>query len=433
MIDLLAAKRSLTPMGNRYYGSGGKGGGGSTTYTQNVPKELMPYYSGMMDRAWQESNTPYQAYSQERLAGFTPMEQMAQQRAAGQQMPGQIGQASNLAASTGYGPSAEGRQGFNLMNYAAQTGATAGGPTAGGTYAQNQMLRQGQPTAQGQAGLTGIQGGMNASNTQRWTTPGVAASYMDPYMQNVVDIQKREAGRDFAQQSQNQRAQTGMRGGVGGIGGYRDQILQAEGNRNYQQQLGDIQQKGLQQAYQQGQQTFGADEARLLEAAKQRGTLGASLAEQSRLGQGMGLEGLKAYQQADQFGRTMGLDTAKYMGTLGGQMTEQARAQQGMSLDAAKALGVLGGQQYDIEKGLTDQMAKYGTQQRELQQRYLDQQYEDFLAQRSYGKEQLNFLNSLLHGQNLGSTQIRQDPRASMAAQLAGAGVTGLAAYNAMK
>ena len=36
MIDLLAAKRACTPMGNRYYGN--KGGGNTTTYTQNVPR-----------------------------------------------------------------------------------------------------------------------------------------------------------------------------------------------------------------------------------------------------------------------------------------------------------------------------------------------------------------------------------------------------------
>jgi hypothetical protein len=409
--------------------SSGGGGKSTTTYTTNMPKEGMEQYVGLLGRGSTASQQPYQPYDQQRIAGFTDMQSEAQRRAAGQQLPGQTGEASNIAANLAYGPSGIGQQGYGMMDFAARTGSTAGQQTAGGNYAANQMLRQGDPTAQGQYGMSGIASGMDASNAQRWIDPGISQQYMDPYMQQVVDIQKRESNRDFGQQSQMQRAKTGMTGGVGGIGGYRDQILQAEANRNQMQNLGDIQQKGLQESWRQGQATFGADEQRQLAAAQQRAQAGQALSEQSRLGQQLGLEGLKGYMQDTQFGRQMGLDTSKFMGSLGSQMADQGRQQQALSLDSAKTLGLLGQQQYEQERGLTDQMDKYGAQQQALQQKYLDQQYQDFLTQKDYEWDQINRMSQLLHGQNLGSVQTQQGPGQSMGSTVAGGGLTLAALY----
>ena len=166
---------------------------------------------GTAQRGWQESIQPYQAYSGNRQADFNTMQQQAFNMAGNQQMPGQTGEASNIASMNAYGPSAQGQQGINMMDYAAMTGSNAGQETRGGNYAANQLLRQGQATPQGQYGMQGIANAMDASRSGRWTDPGTAGQYMDPYMQNVVDAQKREATRDFEQLSQNQRAQTGRK------------------------------------------------------------------------------------------------------------------------------------------------------------------------------------------------------------------------------
>jgi hypothetical protein len=410
----------------------------------------MPYYMGLVRRAWDESNVPYQAYEGERLAGFTPMQNQAAWQAANQQLPGQIGVGSQMAVGAAQ-QTPQQQQGYNAMSYALGQGGGAG-------FTQgSQAIRAGILGA-AQTGPTGatalgmgqhqdlIQRSLQAGDgtgvsTQRFTAPGVAESYMDPYIRNVIDIQKREANRDFAQQSQNVRAQTGMRAGVGGIGGYRDQVLQAEMNRNQAQRLDDIEAKGMQDAYARAAQQFNTDEQRLLDAAQRRG--------QIQL-QGIGQAGQLAnqYLNADQFTRqlalqsagqmgqlgqslaNLGLDQSRFYGQLGGQLADAGRADRGVSLDAARTLGTLGGQQFDMERGLTDQLNRYGEMQQQQQQRFLDQQYNDFLTQRAAAREDLQFLSAILRGQNLGGEQIRQDPRPSGLSQVTGAGLSGLALYN---
>jgi hypothetical protein len=78
-------------------------------------------------------------------------------------------------------------------------------------------------------------------------------SYMSPYMQNVVDIEKREAGRQAGIAGTQQQAQATQ---AGAFGGGRDAIMRAERERNLAQQMGDIQAKGSQAAYEQAANQF---------------------------------------------------------------------------------------------------------------------------------------------------------------------------------
>jgi hypothetical protein len=78
-------------------------------------------------------------------------------------------------------------------------------------------------------------------------------SYMSPYMQNVVDIQKREAGRQSDIAGTQQQAQATQ---AGAFGGGRDAIMRAERERNLSQQMGDIQAKGSQAAFDQASNQF---------------------------------------------------------------------------------------------------------------------------------------------------------------------------------
>ena len=81
---------------------------------------------------------------------------------------------------------------------------------------------------------------------------GISA-YMSPYMQNVVDIQKREAGRQSSILGTQQQAQATQ---AGAFGGGRDAIQRAERERNLAQQMGDIQARGSQAAYDQAAAQF---------------------------------------------------------------------------------------------------------------------------------------------------------------------------------
>jgi hypothetical protein len=71
-------------------------------------------------------------------------------------------------------------------------------------------------------------------------------SYMSPYMQNVVDVQKQEAARQSGIMGTQQQAQAAQ---AGAFGGGRDAIMRAERERNLGQQMNQIQAQGSQAAY----------------------------------------------------------------------------------------------------------------------------------------------------------------------------------------
>lgn len=106
--------------------------------------------------------------------------------------------------------------------------------------------------------------------TQTW--PGADHdAYMNPYIQNVVDIQKREAMRDadIARNKIGDRAVA-----AGSFGGSRHGVVEAELGRNLAQQLGDIQATGLNTGWNQALSAFNADANRQLTGAKTFGDLG---------------------------------------------------------------------------------------------------------------------------------------------------------------
>ena len=101
-----------------------------------------------------------------------------------------------------------------------------------------------------------------------------ADQYMSPYMQSVVDIQKREAQRQSGIQGTQQQAQAAQ---AGAFGGGRDAIMRAERERNLGQQMGDIQAMGSQAAFQQAQQQYNADQNRAGQSYATLGSQGQNL------------------------------------------------------------------------------------------------------------------------------------------------------------
>lgn len=101
-----------------------------------------------------------------------------------------------------------------------------------------------------------------------------ADQYMSPYMQSVVDIQKREAQRQSGIQGTQQQAQAAQ---AGAFGGGRDAIMRAERERNLNQQMGDIQSMGSQAAFQQAQAQYNADQNRAGQSYATLGSQGQNL------------------------------------------------------------------------------------------------------------------------------------------------------------
>jgi len=238
--------------GLRQYGGGGSkggggGGGGTTTQTvtkEEFPPEIRPYITDILEKAQAQEEARqavgYPVFPGPRIAAFTPEEQAAQ-----------AGIVSLVGAS--------------------------------------------QPSFDIAKGLT-------AASALEDTAPAIQAR-MSPYMQNVVDIQKREAERGVEARRQQLAAQ-GV--AAGGYGGTREALMQSELERNLQQQLGDIQATGSQAAFQQAQQSL------------------ANL-RQRQMGAGQQMAGLGTAQQAS---------AMKELGALSG-IGEQQRQQQQKALDLA--------------------------------------------------------------------------------------------------
>jgi len=266
-------------LGGRVYGSGGGGGGQSQpdkqTQITELPEWARPYAKDTLAKgaALTDINqNPYQQYGANRIAGFSPMQQMSFQGAANMQPSQQLGTGTDLATAAGIGALG--------TNYQA-------GRFGGGMFGQ-----------------------------------GAADFYMNPYQQNVIDIGKREAARQSGIQGTQQQAQATQ---AGAFGGGRDAIMRAERERNLGQQMGDIQAQGSNAAFTNAQQQFNADQARRMQAQQ--------LGEQSRqYGAGLGLQGLQtALQGAGQLGQLggqqfqQGMDINKLQSAYGGQMQQQAQ------------------------------------------------------------------------------------------------------------
>jgi hypothetical protein len=229
-------------------------------------------------------------------------------------------------------------------------------------------------------GLTGA-AGMRALGTQYnpYATGqfgAQAGQYMDPYMQNVVGIQQREAQRASEMQRNQNQAQAVQQGAFGGS---RQAIVEAERQRNLGTQMGDIQARGLQDAYSRGQQQFNTEQ---------------QLREQSRqYGAGLGMQGLQT------------------------------------ALQSAGQLGQLGGQQFGQQKDILGLQNQFGTQQQQQEQALINARMQDFQAERRYPYQQLEFMSNVLRGTPMGTVQSLYTPQPGIGQQVLGAGTSLAGAY----
>ena len=118
-MNILDMKRKLLPMSGYQMGGGSGGGGPNTTYSQtsNIPEYAQPYVEQMLgsaqgeifdrDAAGNPTNIkPYKPFSNDPtsyFAGFSPMQQQAQQQAQNMQVTPETGMASGMSAAAGMG------------------------------------------------------------------------------------------------------------------------------------------------------------------------------------------------------------------------------------------------------------------------------------------------------------------------------------------
>ena len=283
-----------------------------TQTTTNLPEYAQPYFTRLLGRTEYESLNPYRTYTGQRLAERSPL---AEQVAARQTALGLAGAPREMAEAS-------------------------------------QLART------------------SVVNPQRFDS-GIASMYMNPFQRLVTDVEKREAQRasDISgEQIESRAAQSG------GLGGYREAILQAERERNLGQRLGDIEARGQRDAFSQAQQQFERDRANQLSAARQQLASAEFLGRQAPMQQRLAFDRLKAAQEAQEIGRN-------------------------------------------------------------FRQAGLDIGYKDFLNQIAYPRQQLGFYGQILQGLPVTpGTQVSQyAPTPSGTQQLLGLGLGGLGLYRALQ
>jgi hypothetical protein len=104
-------------------------------------------------------------------------------------------------------------------------------------------------------------------------------SYMSPYMQNVVDVEKRGAIRDYQVGNTMQQAQATQ---AGAFGGGREAIQRAERERGLMGTLGGIQSRGAQAAYDQAANQFRQGITQGMDINKLQNTYGGQMQQQAQ-------------------------------------------------------------------------------------------------------------------------------------------------------
>jgi len=470
------------------------GGGGGTTYseveqtTTNLPKWAEPYYKDLLARTGYETSLPYEAYGGQRLAYFSPMEQEAFARY------GQLGVSGTPAELDFAGQSAAAlTQGWNPgINTGTVNSGYSGSTFNSGYNAGNLGMNYNPETRDSQYRAGQYDFGSDYNANQRnmgyeagsLAEEGVLDPYMNPYYQNVVDIEKREAAR----QADMRHSQTGLdAAGLGSLGGYREAIMRSETERNLGQLQSDIQFRGSNEAFLNAQQAFEADRS----ARAQEETFGQSqfgmneqlrirqselmqqgysLREASRIAQeeltqsqyGMNQQALQARegftqsqfgmnQQAQQMQAQLQLSAfqaseqakqaAAQMGLTAAQITQagqiaSAQILLGQDQNRLAATGMLGDfslQRQDMEYQRLNMMQQAGLAQRGMMQAGLDTGYQDFLNQQNWGRDQLNFYAQMMYGLPItsGQTVTSTGQQPSNIQQMLGLGISGAGLYNA--
>lgn len=299
--------------------------------SNDMPEVYKPYFNNMMTRAEALSNTPYQTYGGQRLADISP--DLTASRMMGREIAtsGQPGMQEALdmtrSAASGIDQYANANP-YQFSQY---------------NYADPEMFT-----------------GENIQN------------YMSPYMQNVVDIEKRNAMKEYQQANQKRAADAVF---SGAFGGSRSGVQQAMAENDYLNRAGDIQAKGLQSAYESAADLFGKDRA-----AKYQ-TDAARAAELNRV-------------QAGQSGENLARDRLG----MEGQTFKSAQAQQIADLQERATAG-------DMRAAAL--LETIGRSEMGDQQAGLDIQYQNFLDQRDYPRQLLSDYSAILRGlpiQAIGTT-----------------------------
>ncbi len=466
----------------------GKGSGNSTSTVtqQSIPKEFFPYFDRLLARTEEASAQPYIPYGGQRLAGTTADTQAAYgltRDIAARGTPAADAAMGVYQGNINQADQIVGQQPYQFSEY--------GGNVAGSVdpYAGFREVQ-----AQPYSGFSAFQADPYAdfresqfsefgyAPTEKMTAE-TASQYMDPFLRNVLDVQKEKAREDYqiAQAGRNASAV-----GAGAFGGSRQQVAESLAERDMLNRMKEIEATGNQAAYQDAASRFAADRAAQFQAAQ------AQAAERARVQSGAAAEAARVQgAQAGELGRIQALNAEEFARVQQDQAAELARTQnisvaeaariqqaeaaeiarvQGIDINEASrvqaaqaaerarvqqaqasennqriqnqltAMGVKGdmaAQMSQLEElartgdiQAAQMLDSIGKAQQAQQQAGFDLGYEDFLRQQGWNQQQLGFLSSVLQGlplANAGTTT--QTTPYNPVQQALGAGLSALSLY----
>ena len=200
---------------------------------QSLSEWAGPYVTDMLGKAQAISETPYSVYQGPMTAGESNLQSNVFQGLGNLSFPSQLGQ--SFSSSGAYQPPQMGQNGFANQ----PVGMGAGVP----------------PQNMG-AGI----GSLGTGNNQAAPAPaplGVAAQYMNPYLQNVLTPQLDELRRqnDITNMGTNAKMTQ-----AGAFGGGRQAIMNSENNRNLMQEQNKTVGQGYANAYDKAMGQFNTEQ-----------------------------------------------------------------------------------------------------------------------------------------------------------------------------
>lgn len=316
----------------------GKGGGSpgpqtSTTNTSSLPDYVEPFFTRLLQRTERETNQDYVPYEGQRLADF-----------------GQDTQAS----------------------FSGIRGINAAGDTPDILNASDAMTR-----------ASGIGAGRNDFMTSGALDVGAGGqrnidAYMNPYIDQVLNRGQARAQQRFDEDQVQRQADFARRGAFSSS---RRDIASETARSDLNEQLLDIEARGLANAYDSAGQLFTSDEQRRLQSQ---------------------IENERARQAAGQ-----------------------------LELQAGQGLAGLGTQRQQLGLQRADAMGRIGALQEAQRQAELDIDYQDFTNQRDFERQNLNFYSGILHGVPVepNAEVTRYEAPGNNIAQMLGLGLGGASLY----
>ena len=409
----------------------------TTQTTSNIPDWAIPYATQNLGKAQSLTDinqNPYQQYQDQRVADFNPLQQQAMTNIGGMQTnqatQAGIDTAANAAQQAGqyqnYNPQQFGNQ-YQGQNF--QSMGLGSLSTSAPSLNQYQMSQPGNISGNnvGNQNISAAQSGYNPNlqnyqmgPAQQVQNQGLnqyqmgpaqqvrsqnfgaqsAQDYMSPYAQQAIDPTLRENQRQFDVATTGRQAAATR---SGAFGGSRQAIEQSEAQRNLGTLQSNTQAQGMQNAYQNAQQQFNADQARRLQAQQSNQQAGLTTG-QANLGSALQTQGLGAQQnlQSQLANQQAGLTTGQ--ANLSSSNQNQAL---GAGQNMQMALANMSNQQQASIQNAANNLQAQGMNAQQAMQAAMANQGMQF----NTGQQNLNSLNqtqALGAGQNLQSQQLNQ-------------------------